>query len=119
MNFIVRMILSASAVILSSFLLPGAHVDGFGTAFLVALVLAVLNAFVKPLLILITLPLTVFTLGLFVLIINTFIIILADHIVKGFSVDGFWWAFLFSFIVSLVYSILEGISRADNNPRKN
>jgi putative membrane protein len=81
-------------------------IDGFLNAILVALALALLNQFVKPLLILFTIPVTIFTLGLFLLIINAIIILLADWMVIGFSVRNFWWALLFSFILTFIKSLL-------------
>jgi putative membrane protein len=71
-----------------------------------ALVLAILNAIVKPILIFITLPITVVTLGLFLFVINALIILLADKLLKGFQVNGFWWALLFSLLLSIVTSVL-------------
>ncbi|HQH19313.1 MAG TPA: phage holin family protein, partial [Bacteroidales bacterium] len=105
---------SAFAVIITSYLLPGIHVSNFITACLVAIVLAVLNNLVKPLLIILTIPITFFTFGLFLLVINAFIIILAGNMVPGFRVDGFWWALAFSIILSIVSSILASVNREDN-----
>jgi len=110
-RFIARILVSGLVVLITSYLLPGVHLDNFITAVLVALVLAVLNAFVKPLLIILTLPITVFTLGLFLLVINAFLILLASHLVNGFQVDGFWWALLFSIILSLISSFFESQRR--------
>jgi putative membrane protein len=72
----------------------------------VALVLAILNAIVKPILILLTLPLTILTLGLFLFVINAVIILLAGSFIDGFVVDGFWWALLFSLLLSIITSLL-------------
>ena len=108
MNFLARLFLSAIAVLLTDFLLDGVEVDGFLIALLVAVVLAVLNAIVKPLLILLTIPITIVSLGLFILVINAIIILLADALVPGFSVDGFWWALLFSIIMSVINFIISG-----------
>jgi putative membrane protein len=102
--FILRILLSAVAVVVASLLLPGVEVTGWWYAVLVALVLSVLNAFIKPILIFLTLPATVVTFGLFLLVINTVIILLADTIVSGFTVSSFWWALLFSLIMSLINS---------------
>lgn len=102
--FILRILLSAVAVVVASLLLPGVEVTGWWDAVLVALVLSVLNAFIKPILIFLTLPATVVTFGLFLLVINTVIILLADTIVSGFTVSSFWWALLFSLIMSLINS---------------
>lgn len=110
MNFLVRMLLSAIAVLLVSYLLPGVGVDSFLTAFILAVLLTLLNLLVKPLLVLLTIPLTVLTLGLFLLVINAVIILLADELVSGFYVDGFWWALLFSLLLSLTNSLLADLS---------
>jgi len=103
-RFIARILVSGLAVLITSYLLPGVHIHDFITALLVAVVLAILNTFIKPLLIILTLPITVFTLGLFLLVINAFLILLASRLVSGFQVDGFWWALLFSIILSLISS---------------
>ena len=114
MKLIFQIIISAFAVIITSYLLPGIHVSNFITACLVAIVLAVLNNLVKPLLIILTIPITFFTFGLFLLVINAFIVILAGNMVPGFRVDGFWWALAFSIILSIVSSILASVNREDN-----
>lgn len=102
-----KIIVSALAVFITSWLLPGVHVEGFITALIVACSLALLNYLIKPLLIILTIPVTIVTFGLFLLAINAFIILIASHYIDGFKVDGFWWALFFSIILSLVTSILE------------
>jgi putative membrane protein len=106
MKFILRLLLSALAVVLLANILPGVHVATYGIAILVALVLSLLNMLVKPLLVILTLPVTILTLGLFLLVINALIILLASSLVSGFNVDGFWWAILFSLLLSVLQSIL-------------
>ncbi|UTW62305.1 phage holin family protein [bacterium SCSIO 12741] len=106
-SFFGRVLLLSISVYATAWLLPGIHLDGFWTGIIVALVLALLNAWVKPLLIIITIPITVLTLGLFLLIINVFVIQLADYLINGFWVDGFWWALAFSLILSLLQGFLE------------
>jgi putative membrane protein len=91
-------------------LLPGVELDNALSAVLLALVLSLLNALVKPFLILLTLPVTLLTLGLFLLAINAMIILLADELVPGFSVQGFWWAMFFGMILSFITSILESLA---------
>ena len=86
--------------------MKGVVVDEFSTALVVAIVLGLLNFFVKPFLVLLTLPVTVFTLGLFLLVINAIIILMCDHFVDGFDVNGFWTAFFFSIILSLSQSLV-------------
>jgi putative membrane protein len=76
---------------------------------MVALALAFLNAIVKPIFTILTIPITIFTLGFFLLVINAVIIILAERLVSGFHVDGFWWALLFSLILSIVTGILNAL----------
>ena len=93
----------------SSYLLPGVHITGFLSAVVLALVLAVLNTIVKPILIFLTIPVTILTLGLFLLVINALLILLAGVIVPGFIVDGFWWALLFSLVLSITTAILDMI----------
>ncbi len=100
---------TAVAVLIASYLLSGVSVDSTLTAIIVAAVLGLLNSFIKPILVLLTIPLTIFTLGLFLLVINIIIIKLASEIVTGFRVDGWWPALLFSLIVSFVTSIIEGV----------
>jgi putative membrane protein len=123
MNILIRLIISAIAVLVTDLLLPGVSLGDMGTtnglltALLVAAVLGLLNALLKPLLILLTLPVTMVTLGLFLLVINAVIVIIAARIVPGFSVDSFWWALGFSLLLSLVTSVLNafdgGSQRAD------
>ncbi len=109
MNFILRMLLSAAAVLLIANFLTGVHVEDYTVAIIVALVLGFLFAFLKPLLVILTLPITIVTLGFFLLVINTIIILLANKLVTGFSVDGFWWAMLFGILLSIVQSFLHSL----------
>ncbi|MGE0566347.1 MAG: phage holin family protein [Bacteroidia bacterium] len=109
MKFLANIIISALAVIISSYLLPGVQVDSFLTSLLVALVLAFLNAIVKPLLTILTIPITLITMGLFLAVINALMILWAAKLVDGFQVKGFWWAILFSFILTLISSLLNGL----------
>ena len=99
---ILRILLTAIAVIILAKILPGVGVESYGTAILVAIVLSLLNFIVKPLLIILTLPVTILTLGLFLLIINALIILIADSLVDGFMVENIWWALLFSLLLSFV-----------------
>lgn len=106
-NAIVQILILALAVIFTAYLLPGVSVKSFWTAILVALVIAVLNFFVKPLMIWLTIPFTILTFGLFLFVINALIILLASAIVSGFQVKGFGWALLFSIILSIIHYLLE------------
>ncbi|NBG66738.1 phage holin family protein [Acidiluteibacter ferrifornacis] len=105
MKIVAKIFASALAVILSAYILPGVHVEDFITAIIVAVVLSLVNFFVKPLLIIITIPVTILTLGLFLLAINAFMILMVDSFVDGFAVDGFWWALIYSLVLSIVSSI--------------
>lgn len=102
MNLIIKWLIAAVAIVLTSYLLPGVVLTGFWTAVLLALVLGIINAVIKPILLILTLPINILTLGLFTLVINALLILLSSKIVVGFSVDGFWTALWFSIILSLV-----------------
>lgn len=106
MKFIMRIIVTSVIAFGLSKVLGGIHVADFWTAIALAVVLAVLNAVVKPIFIILTLPITLITFGLFLFVINAGIILLADKLLDGFSVDGFWWALLFSLLLSVVTSLL-------------
>lgn len=111
-NFLIGLILSALAVFICAEVLPGVEVEGFLKAIIVAAVLAILNVLVKPILVILTIPVTIVTLGLFLLVINTVLILMVDWLVPGFTVDGFWWALIFSIILSIVNSVFGGLSQA-------
>jgi len=113
MKLIIRILLTAVVVFLIAKFLPGVSVAGYGTAVIVALVLALLNLIVKPILVILTLPVTILTLGLFLLVINAIIILLADSFISGFGVDGFWIALIFSLLLSIFQSILYSILGSD------
>ena|SRR6266571_8464834 len=106
MGIILNLLLSTLAVIIAAYLLPGVKVSGFFTALVVAIVLGLVNAFLKPLLLLLTLPINILTLGLFTFVINGLLVLLVSAIVPGFRVDGFWWAVLFSIVLSLINMLL-------------
>lgn len=105
MKLILRILLSALAVIVLANILPSVYVDSYWTAIIVAIVLSLLNIVVKPVLVILTLPVTILTLGLFLLIVNALIILLADQLISGFSVDSIWWAVLFSLLLSFLQSV--------------
>jgi len=104
MKFIISILFTASIVMVLGHVLPGIHVTNFWTAVVVALVLALLNAILKPILVVLTFPLTVITFGLFLFIINVFLIYICDKFIGGFDVENFWWALLFSILVSVATS---------------
>jgi|SRR5690606_4501388 len=111
MNFIIRLFLSAIAVIIASYLLPGVHVEDFLDALIVAALLALFNAVVKPVLVILTIPITLLTLGLFLLVINAVLILLVDAVAGGFEVDSFWWALAFSLILSLIVAVFDRLAK--------
>jgi len=109
MKKILKVLLTALAVVVLAKILPGVGVDGYMSAIIVAVVIALLRFIVKPILIILTLPITVVTLGLFLLIINAIIIMMADYFISGFSVDSIWWALLFSLLLSILQSIFYSV----------
>ncbi|HVA96779.1 MAG TPA: phage holin family protein [Candidatus Acidoferrales bacterium] len=102
MGHFTNWIANALAIMVAAYVLPGVHVANIWTALIVALVLGILNILVKPILVILTLPITAITFGLFLLVINAVLAVMASHIVPGFTVDSFVWAFIFSLAVSLI-----------------
>ena len=115
MKTLLKLVLTALSVVVLANLLPGVTVDGFGTALIVAVAIAILNMFVRPLLIFFTLPATIVTLGLFLFVINAIIILLADNLVNGFAVSGFFVALLFSILLSIFRSALFSLLSENKN----
>lgn len=109
MEFLIRLLLTTVIVVLLANFLPGTSIDSFTTGLWVAVALGVLNMFLKPLLVLLTLPATVLTLGLFLFVINAVIVMLASYFVNGFHVSGFWTALLFSVVLTFVQSLVNGM----------
>ena len=110
MGFIIKVLVTALAVFVADYFLEGVHIsDDLKTVVIVALVLALLNTFLKPILVLLTIPITIITLGLFLLVINILIVFLADYLIGGFTVDGWLSALFFSLIVSVISYILDTI----------
>ena len=105
MKLIIKIVITTGLVLLIPNLISGIQIDGFITALCVAIVLGLLNIFIKPLFVVLTLPFTIVTLGLFLLVINALMIIICDTIVGGFSVDSFWKAILFSIILTVFQTI--------------
>lgn len=106
MNLIIKLLLTAGIVVVLANFLPGVGLQGYESALIVAVVLAVLNAILKPILIVLTLPITIVTLGLFLFVINACVVLLADKFIDGFAVQGFWAALLFSILLSISQSIV-------------
>jgi len=107
MNILINWLIMTVAVIVSAYILPGVTLAGFGAALMVALALGLLNVFIKPLLLILTLPINILTLGLFTLVINALIIMMVSAIVPGFKVSGFWYSMLFSIILSVVLYLIN------------
>lgn len=111
--YLIELIISSFAVYITGWLMSNVHIGhpAYINSLLIAFVLLLLNKFLKPVLVLLTIPVTFFTFGLFLLIINALIILLASEFVSSFSVDGFWSALFFSIILSIITSLLEAIGR--------
>lgn len=114
MNLIVRILLTAALVLFISRIMPGVSVENFMTSVIVAIVLGLLNLFVKPILVILTLPVTIVTFGIFLLVINALVILLCDELVEGFDVRSFWSALLFSIVLSLFQSLLFSFAKKDS-----
>lgn len=102
MAILINWLLAALAIIVTAYLLPGVSLSGFVPALVTALLLGLVNAFIKPVLLLLTLPINILTLGLFTLVINAALIMLIARLVPGFQVQGFWWALVFSVVLTVV-----------------
>ena len=107
MNSLVKILVIAALSFILANVLGGVHVDSFWTAIIFALVLAILNVFAKPVFIILTLPVTLVTLGLFLFVINALMVLLASKLVDGFTIESFWWALLFSFLLSFIMSLID------------
>ncbi len=110
MKLIIHLLINTLAVLVGVYVLKGVYVDGVMTAVVMAVVLGLLNTFIKPILIFLTLPITLVTLGLFLLVINALMIMLVDKLVPGFEVQSFWWALAYSIVISIVSSVLNTIT---------
>ena len=109
-NLLVKLIVNTLSIFVTGWILGDAvQLESFWTAIIVAIVLAVFNVTLKPLLIFFTLPATVVTFGLFLFIVNALIIMAADALVHGFEVANFWWALLFSLVLMVVNGLLFSI----------
>ncbi len=117
LKFLSKVLITSVAVLIASYILSGVSIDSTSTAIMVAIVLGLLNSFVKPILIILTIPITILTLGLFLLVINVLIIKWASDLVPGFHVSGWFSALLFSMIVSFVSSLIEGLINNQTDQR--
>ena len=106
MNILTRLLISTISIMVVSYILPGVELSSLYAAFVVAIILALLNSIVKPILIILTLPVTIITLGLFLLVINGIIVLIANHFIDGFSVSNLFTAVVFSILVSLINGLL-------------
>ncbi|MCR4284280.1 MAG: phage holin family protein [Parcubacteria group bacterium] len=113
MKILIHWLISAIAILISAYLLSGVYVDGFITAVIIAIVLGAVNGFVRPVLVVLTLPITILTLGLFLLILNTLLIMLVEVVVPGFEIDSFWWALIFGIVLSVINAILHSVSKSE------
>jgi putative membrane protein len=118
-KWLLQSILSAVAVLFTAQILPGVQVSGIVDALLVALVLSFLNTFLKPVLLILTIPVTLITFGLFLLVINAVIIVVADALLDGFNVNGFGWALLFSLILSIINALLQSMTGLNQSDKPN
>ena len=110
-RMVTNLLINTLSIFAVAYVLSGIQVETFATALILAVVMAVLNVTLKPLLILITIPLTVITLGLFLLVVNVLVLYAAAALIDGFVIAGFWWALAFSLLVTFVNSILYGVDK--------
>ncbi len=113
-QLIIKWIVNSTALLVVAHVVSGVTLDNWRVVIVAALVLGLLNAFLRPLCILLTLPVTVLTLGLFTLVINAFLFYLAAHLVHGFHVAGFGQAFVAAFVFSIVSFLLSILLRSDS-----
>lgn len=113
MNMLIKLLLNTVAVVFLAKVLNGVFVDTYVTAIIVAIVISILNVLVKPFLVILTLPVTILTLGLFLFVINAVIILLAEKLIDGFRVDGLWTAVLFSVLLCILQSLLHSFIKTD------
>jgi putative membrane protein len=113
MKTIIHFLFSALAVLITAYILPGVTVSGFGSAIIVAIVLGIINTILRPILIILTLPISIISLGLFVFVINAILVLLASSIIPGFDVVSFWSAMLFGIVLAIVGAILHSFEKKD------
>jgi putative membrane protein len=109
MRILINWLVTTAAILISAYLLPGVSVRSLGAALVTALVLGLINAIIRPVLLILTLPLTILTLGLFIFVLNALLVLLTSAIVPGFHVHGFGWALIFSLVFSIVSFVLHRI----------
>lgn len=111
MNLLATLLVNGLAVFITAYILPGVNVENYLVALIVAVVLGIVNTILKPILVFLTLPVTILTLGLFIFVINALLILLVSNLMPGFTVDSFWWALAFSLVLSLVGSFLNSLAK--------
>lgn len=112
MTLLISLLVNTFSIIVAAYLIPHVQVSSFLTALVVAVVLGILNMFVRPIVTLLTLPLTILTLGLFSFVINAVFILIASYFVQGFMVDGFLWALVFGFVVSVINAFSNALIKS-------
>lgn len=115
MYLILRWVINALALLMVAYIIPGVHMASFYVALLAALILGIINAIIRPIMLLLTLPMNILTLGLFTLIVNALMFWLAGSVVAGFSVDGFWPAFWASLVFWAVTMATNGLLDNEND----
>ncbi len=115
MKLLLKWLIMAVSIVIAAYFIPGVRIGSFLSAVWVALFLGVVNVLVRPVLILITLPINILTLGLFTFVINAALILLASSVIKGFEVSGFWWAVLYSIVLSIVNYLINLIIQPDRD----
>lgn len=110
-----KLLINSLTILACSYVLPGIEVENFWKSLIVAILISIFNSIVKPILVLLTIPITILTLGLFILVINAIMILLADYFVNGFVVDGFIWALIFSLILGFVNSLFHKSEKKNKN----
>lgn len=107
--FLTKWVVLSAALAATAWLLPGVHVDGLGALLVAAVALGFLNAVLRPVLVLLTLPLTIVTLGIFYFVLNAVLFALGSVLVPGFTVDGFGWAFLGALLMGALSTVLSSL----------
>jgi putative membrane protein len=115
LNLLIRLVLTAIAIVIAGFLLKsGVQISDYLAAIFVAAFLAILNSTIRPILVILTIPITLFTFGLFLLVINALMVMIAAHFIDGFHVENFWWALAFSLILSLINGVFSELADKRN-----
>lgn len=109
LNMLLTLLISTIAVFVTANILPGVRIEGWTTALVVAIVLGIVNAFIRPLIFILTLPINILTLGLFTFVIIGLLVMLVSSIVPGFYVDGFWWALAFALVLAIINGFLDSL----------